>query len=134
MDASLIHNDKYFSYWLTFVALFRGFSIVTGYIRPQIITKNVYSKKKEPLDPLFGRMFANWTGGSICACLILALYPQSLPMHYMNLCAFAIALGHALLEFGYFKTMSFVNASPMFFFAGSSLAWVMSRIMSGKLM
>jgi len=128
---SILLNDNYFSYWLAFVALFRGFSIITGYIKPSILTKNVYSLKKEPFDPIFGRMFANWTGGSICACLILSLFPQSLPMHYMNLCAFAIAWGHAILEFSHFKTMSFVNAAPMFFFAGSSTAWILARLNAG---
>ncbi|EFC48226.1 predicted protein [Naegleria gruberi] len=128
-----MQNNTYFSYWLAFVALFRGFSIITGYVKPSILTKNVYSKKKEPFDPLFGRMFANWTGGSISACLILAMFPQSLPMHYMNASAFAIALGHALLEFGHFKTMTFVNAAPMFFFAGGTLSWTMYRIMNADI-
>ncbi|KAL9650375.1 hypothetical protein ABK040_016442 [Willaertia magna] len=130
MDTNIFLQDNIFSYWLCFVSLFRGFSIVTGYFKPQIITKNIYPNEKLP--PLFGRMFANWTGGSITACLILALFPQSLPMHYMNLCAFTIAFGHALLESNYYKTMPFKGAISMYFFGGGSALWTLYRILFCK--
>lgn len=106
--------------WLLFVAFFRAFSAIMGYVKPDVLRKGVFSgkaKTEAQFNPLGGRLFAIWTAVTCAACVITAADVNNVTL--LGLCAvtFALALFYFVCELFVFRSILFTRALSPFIIA-----------------
>jgi hypothetical protein len=120
-------EEQAFKYWAGFVAFWRVFSIVNGFLNVAVFRDNMYARAPSEVTALFGRLFSCWTSVSVTLLVALVLYPRCKPIYVMNLVSFAVALFHYVTEYYVYNTATLIGLLLIFLFAGGTGTWMLIR-------
>ncbi|EIE24062.1 hypothetical protein COCSUDRAFT_14819, partial [Coccomyxa subellipsoidea C-169] len=85
---------------------------------------NLFDRRPELVNELYGRTFATWTTVTCALCLICAKNPRVPAIYGATLFSFLAALVHFTMELLVFKTLSLKSAANPLIIAGLSALWM----------
>lgn len=129
----MVSESTYFRSWLIFVFFGRVLGIFLGYVSPATLRQRVYPyvKNKDFINPVFGRMWSNWTMVSVSLLLALIYDTTNLTVYVLNMFAFFLAFSYFFVETFYYRIGSGTNLAMISVFAGVTFIWMIARLIHG---